>query len=481
MNYRFNEWKIISIFVLVFILVQGGSYFVIAINTNRIAIENTSQGLETGSQVLRDLLALRASQLSLSTQVLAADPVFVAAMQSGDESQIGPTLKLHLERLGAAVIVITSENQELIALAKKEASLPKTDWTDINPAVLSASLGEREIMPLDKEQQTLFQVISAPLLFRDSVARLSIAYSVGDPLWQNIGNSANTEFMFLFKNSDQAWAEHASSFPAVLSQAILQEYNQGNVGIKYYQLGDYEYSFQEVLLTSTENTELYAMVGKSIELVTEPFSRLQRAIFSSTVVALMLSVLCVVLVTRRFVAPLNTLAHVDNLTGVANRRLLDLSLQTLCSQPIGKAGPSFALLMADLDSFKHINDECGHDAGDIVLQTIARRFLNGVRRSDLVARYGGDEFAVLLCGVNEDTVRQILVTLQESLKRPIRIGERDLAVGVSIGVAMCPQHGNSVAELQRKADCAMYAAKSLDEQYAFFESSMERDFTSRRN
>jgi diguanylate cyclase (GGDEF)-like protein len=107
-----------------------------------------------------------------------------------------------------------------------------------------------------------------------------------------------------------------------------------------------------------------------------------------------------------------------------------------------------------------------------VLQTVARRLLNGVRSSDLVARYGGDEFAVLIGGVNEDDVRQVLNSLLESLRRPIRISEHDLDVGVSIGIAMFPRDGRNVEELQRKADYAMYAAKSLEHRYAFFDSRM---------
>jgi diguanylate cyclase (GGDEF)-like protein len=472
MNYKFYEWKIIAIFVLVFIVVQGGSYFAITKNTNAVAIEGTRQTLETGSRVLRNLLSLRASQLSLSTKALASDTAFMEAMDSNVQYQIEPMLRQHLVRLGAAAIIVTDEQHKIFATATTEVGLSLEELSDLNPVILSADLSEREIIPLDSAQQTLFQLLSAPLQIGESAGRLSIAFPLGDPLWQAIGATANTDFMFMLKRNDQAWTSHASTFPAVISAALLDEYEMGNTRIEYYQVGDFEFAFSRILVAQADGYELYAIVGKSIEQVMEPFVRLQKAIFGLSLVALFISVFAVFMVTRRFVAPLNTLAHVDNLTGVANRRLLDLSLKTMLGQSIERADSSFALLMADLDAFKRINDQYGHDAGDIVLQTVARRLLNGVRSSDLVARYGGDEFAVLIGGVNEDGVRQVLNSLLESLRRPIRISEHDLDVGVSIGIAMFPRDGRNVEELQRKADYAMYAAKSLEHRYAFFDSRM---------
>lgn len=472
MGYKFYEWKIIGIFVLVFIVVQGGSYFAITQNTNSVAIEGTRQALQVGSKVLRDLLSLRASQLSLSTKALASDTAFVAAMASNQQEQIGPMLKQHLFRLDATAIIITDDQHRIFATATTERDISLEELSDLNPIILSADLDEREIIPLDRSQQTLFQLLSAPLQIGPATGRLSVAFSLGDPLWQAIGATANTDFMFMLKRSDQDWTVHGSTFPADIGAAFLDEYSRDNTNVEYYQQGDLEYAFSSILVAQADAYELFAIVGKSIAQVTEPFVRLQKAIFGFSVVALIVSVLTVLLVTRRFVRPLNTLAHVDNLTGVANRRLFDLSLQTMFAQAMERPDARFALLTADLDSFKGVNDQHGHDAGDIVLQTVARRLISGVRSSDLVARYGGDEFAVLLGGVNEDGVRQVLKSLFESVRRPIRVNGHDLDVGVSIGIAIFPRDGRNVAELKRKADQAMYAAKSLEHRYAFFDSSM---------
>lgn len=436
-----------------------------------MAIEGTRQALTVGSNVLRDLLSLSASQLSLSTKALASDTGFVAAMASNEQVQIEPVLKQHLLRLGAAAIIITDDQHGIFAAATTERDVSLEELSDLNPAILSADLDEREIIPLDRSQQTLVQLLSAPLQLGQTTGRLSVAFPVGDPLWQVIGATANTDFMFMLKRSERDWSVHGSTFPAVIDAAFLNEYGRGNTNIEYYQQGDLEYAFSSILVAQSDAYELYAVVGKSIAQVIEPFVRLQKAIFGLSLVALFISVFAVFMVTRRFVGPLNTLAHVDNLTGVANRRLFDLSLQTMFGQAMERTDASFALLTADLDSFKGINDQHGHDAGDIVLQAVARRLSSGVRSSDLVARYGGDEFAILLDGVNEDGVRQVLSSLFESLRRPIHVNGHDLDVGVSIGIAIFPRDGRNVAELKRKADQAMYAAKSLEPRYAFFDSS----------
>jgi len=436
-----------------------------------VAIEGTRQALTVGSNVLRDLLSLSASQLSLSTKALASDTGFVAAMASNEQVQIEPVLKQHLLRLGAAAIIITDDQHGIFAAATTERDVSLEELSDLNPAILSADLDEREIIPLDRSQQTLVQLLSAPLQLGQTTGRLSVAFPVGDPLWQVIGATANTDFMFMLKRSERDWSVHGSTFPAVIDAAFLNEYGRGNTNIEYYQQGDLEYAFSSILVAQSDAYELYAVVGKSIAQVIEPFVRLQKAIFGLSLVALFISVFAVFMVTRRFVGPLNTLAHVDNLTGVANRRLFDLSLQTMFGQAMERTDASFALLTADLDSFKGINDQHGHDAGDIVLQAVARRLSSGVRSSDLVARYGGDEFAILLDGVNEDGVRQVLSSLFESLRRPIHVNGHDLDVGVSIGIAIFPRDGRNVAELKRKADQAMYAAKSLEPRYAFFDSS----------
>jgi len=156
-----------------------------------------------------------------------------------------------------------------------------------------------------------------------------------------------------------------------------------------------------------------------------------------------------------------SLALIDPLTGLFNRRYLTAHLDGLMARlGAGSTGP--ALLLFDLDRFKLINDGFGHPVGDEVLCEIAKRTLRELRGSDLVGRYGGEEFVVLM----PDTTLQIALAVAERLRIAIAdtpfvvTGVADpLHVTVSIGVATTLESNDSPAELLRRADVALYAAK----------------------
>lgn len=149
----------------------------------------------------------------------------------------------------------------------------------------------------------------------------------------------------------------------------------------------------------------------------------------------------------------------DALTGLPNRSLL----QDRIMQDIGRAyryDTHVAILFLDLDRFKPVNDTFGHAVGDKILQEVAQRLVSRVRRMDTVARYGGDEFVVVLSDlVSKEEALSVALTLVELLKEPFRVGGQECCIGGSIGLALFPEDGQSGAELLEKADAAMYAAK----------------------
>ncbi len=149
----------------------------------------------------------------------------------------------------------------------------------------------------------------------------------------------------------------------------------------------------------------------------------------------------------------------DSLTGLANRYLLNRTLHRALHAE-GRERNNIALLLLDLNKFKEINDALGHGIGDRVLSQVAERFSDCVDESMVLARIGGDEFAVML-SESEDKQHGIEVAeaLLESLARPFMVRDVALEVGASIGIAYCPAHGNDAATLLQNADTAMYAAK----------------------
>lgn len=162
--------------------------------------------------------------------------------------------------------------------------------------------------------------------------------------------------------------------------------------------------------------------------------------------------------TSRQAKTLRVQALSDSLTGLPNRALLRDRLQRLAL--VGRrAGGNSALLMVDLDRFKEINDTMGHPQGDEVLRLVAQRLLQCARESDTVARMGGDEFAMLLPATSEAGAKTVAEKVIARLNQAFLLGDRQIDVGASIGIAIHPRHGTDAESLLRHADSAMYEAK----------------------
>ncbi|MBU6257037.1 MAG: EAL domain-containing protein [Burkholderiales bacterium] len=156
------------------------------------------------------------------------------------------------------------------------------------------------------------------------------------------------------------------------------------------------------------------------------------------------------------------LASSDLLTGLANRAGLHDTMQTAMSRARRHQG-ALAVLMIDLDRFKPVNDRHGHMVGDLVLKEVARRLSRCLRQSDLRARYGGDEFVVVVEETEgPDTGRAAAERIVERLNEPMQIDALVVSIGASVGIARYPDDAEDDDELLRKADSALYRAKAGD-------------------
>ena len=176
---------------------------------------------------------------------------------------------------------------------------------------------------------------------------------------------------------------------------------------------------------------------------------------------------------RRMEDQLRHLSQHDALTGLPNRVLFEERLNLSIAKQRSAGGMGATLLYFDLDGFKQVNDVLGHSVGDWLLIQVAKRTASCLREIDMVARLGGDEFtAILEGGPTEADVIEILERMQASIKRPfITEDGNEAKVGLSIGVARCPDDGEDAQTLIRCADEAMYAAKNAGKgQWKFYGS-----------
>jgi diguanylate cyclase (GGDEF)-like protein/PAS domain S-box-containing protein len=153
------------------------------------------------------------------------------------------------------------------------------------------------------------------------------------------------------------------------------------------------------------------------------------------------------------------LALHDPLTGLMNRLALEIRL-TEASALAERHTRPLGVLFADVDSFKEVNDSVGHAAGDQILRETGARLQNALRRSDMVCRFGGDEFVLVLAELEREedaalVARKIILAIDQ----PYLVGSVEIALTVSIGISLYPRHGAGAATLIAKADAAMYQAK----------------------
>lgn len=225
--------------------------------------------------------------------------------------------------------------------------------------------------------------------------------------------------------------EHRSVFESQLS--LMQE-------------GRVQVPWMEQLFVRLDGTEL------PVEIAGIPFSHDGK-------------LLCQVIfrdVTERKLARerLEQMAHYDMLTGLPNRSFFYEHLVRMLDHA-ERYRDMMAVLYLDLDRFKPVNDQLGHEAGDILLKQVADRLLEQVRRSDLIARIGGDEFVILLSKIRSVSDAELVSSkILDSISRPFDIRGNICTVGVSIGIALFPDHGHDGSILVKKADMAMYQAKS---------------------
>jgi diguanylate cyclase (GGDEF)-like protein len=166
------------------------------------------------------------------------------------------------------------------------------------------------------------------------------------------------------------------------------------------------------------------------------------------------------------------LALTDHLTGLPNRRRLFDALEAFFEEP-EETRLKLAFLFIDLDGFKQINDSFGHPAGDDILRRVGHRLSQSLRPSDLLARLGGDEFAVILPGNELTEAVEVATHLAAALRQPFAIDAVNAHIGMSIGIAIAPDHATDPHSLMRRADGAMYRVKLGGETIAAYDPSLD--------
>jgi len=210
-----------------------------------------------------------------------------------------------------------------------------------------------------------------------------------------------------------------------------------------------------LVITAQPGHKLRALTSGAKDFISKPFDLVE----TKTRIHNMLEVRLLYRQLEQANRALESMALHDALTGLPNRRLLmDRLSSAIVHARRNKS--AMAVMVLDLDGFKQINDSLGHDAGDTLLSMVAARLVAAVRQEDTVARWGGDEFVIVLSELlHPDGVANLVSKVIQAVSQPYSILDRSVNMTVSVGVGVYPLHGGEVETLMKSADLAMYEAK----------------------
>jgi diguanylate cyclase (GGDEF)-like protein len=208
-----------------------------------------------------------------------------------------------------------------------------------------------------------------------------------------------------------------------------------------------------------------------------PIGRVAIGFATATLIVAGLRLMLSAIGLRKITEQRHREAVTDELTGLGNRRKLLNVFESLFEAPASAPSPSqsVAFLFVDLDHFKEINDSFGHSAGDQLLRQLGPRLNSVVRGSDVVVRFGGDEFAVVLIGADVDEARRVAERLTESIEEPFALDMVRARISASIGISILQTDAYDSAGLLRCADLAMFRAKAANASFAFYDQSLDDD------
>ncbi len=172
---------------------------------------------------------------------------------------------------------------------------------------------------------------------------------------------------------------------------------------------------------------------------------------------------------RKQAEQMRFLSYHDPLTGLANRRFLQEEAERILAFSKRQCKP-VSVLYLDLLNFKRINDNFGHETGDKLLRQIAGRLKKSARKSDFVARIGGDEFVFVLSGTSANNAVEFVKRMIRQIEAPINIDDNEFQISANVGIAEYPKDGDDFEKILRNADRAMYCAKVHRKTYCIFES-----------
>ena len=495
--------RLIGLTLLLLLIVQAAGFAVVRATIERNARAQIAQALDLDENVWRRLLEQNADKLRQGSALLAADYGFRSAVNSGDEETIQSVLENHGNRIGAAVTALLGTDLELraVSLAGNMEAFPATLRALVPPLAAQPQGSQIAVMG-----GVPYQFVMVPLRAPVVIGWVLMGFPVNQPLADEMRQLLAVHVALVVKGEDGRAKVPVSTLPPG-SLALLQR-----EGVPSGELQTPEgILLARTIRLDSVGGEVQALLLRSVEEVLAPYRQLQVLLAIITVAGVMLFAVGTGLVAQRLTTPLRSLlaatqrlsrgeydvplehtdrsdeignlarsfdhmrrdiaaqqtevrrlAYWDRLTGLPNRERFREAVVLAIARSTGGAVPSYplAVLTLDLDRFKHVNDVLGYSFGDRLLQAVAERLRQQVPSPDnMVARLGGNEFAVLLRGADAATAHATALRITQSFEEPLAFEDQTVDLSAGIGIACWPGDADDADTLLSRSEIAMYAAK----------------------
>lgn len=495
--------RLIGLTLLLLLIVQAAGFAVVRATIERNARAQIAQALDLDENVWRRLLEQNADKLRQGSALLAADYGFRSAVNSGDEETIQSVLENHGNRIGAAVTALLGTDLELraVSLAGNMEAFPATLRALVPPLAAQPQGSQIAVMG-----GVPYQFVMVPLRAPVVIGWVLMGFPVNQPLADEMRQLLAVHVALVVKGEDGRARVPVSTLPPG-SLALLQR-----EGVPSGELQTPEgILLARAIRLDSVGGEVQALLLRSVEEVLAPYRQLQVLLAIITVAGVMLFAVGTGLVAQRLTTPLRSLlaatqrlsrgeydvplehtdrsdeignlarsfdhmrrdiaaqqtevrrlAYWDRLTGLPNRERFREAVVLAIARSTGGAEPPhpLAVLTLDLDRFKHVNDVLGYSFGDRLLQAVAERLRQQVPSPEnMVARLGGNEFAVLLRGADAATAHATALRITQSFEEPLAFEDQTVDLSAGIGIACWPGDADDADTLLSRSEIAMYAAK----------------------
>lgn len=518
MQFKSLESRIVTLFLVLVVSVQlvGLTVVFVGIGSNaRSAIERE---LLIGERVFQELLQQRAEKLTQAARLLASDYGFRQAITvdaGGDQETISSALQNHGDRINAAFALFVNAERHIVSgTIKTPGSLASLVLPMLDRAEQDG--GASTIRPVE---QKLYQIVVVPVKAPVLVGWVVMAFPVDQSMAQEMQNLSGIDVAILSKGNP--W--HVQGSTLDIGNELPRLLNLGPKAAPIFpplRIRDEEYAAISSLIDSNPGQRLVLM--RSVNEALAPYLKLQLLLLGLSACGLVIVVVVSIWTAKRIAQPLTALAEVakslgrgdysaqiefkrkdeigalaatfstmrdgiakreleisrlaywDTLTNLANRVQFTRLLGEAMAAALERHG-SCCVLMMDLDRFKYVNDVLGHSVGDALLKQLGQRLQNllGSLPGAVVARFGGDEFAILLPHANLAQARQLGEQVLAALEEPLTVEEQTVDVGAGLGIAVYPDHCDNAEGLLGLAEVAMYYAKQHNSGAVVYDSRID--------